>query len=144
MNPDQRARASRALRAILGLREPVGADGLLTEVETWVTGKQYLRGVLAAHNGGTWQAKCTTIEEPQGQGEWRCVAVGLSGIKVLNTAQPREKKLAFMLCDGRTLESELVIDVPIHKGKWNPTEPTSTTMRSHGLVARGAVPSPCA
>lgn len=100
-----------------GVAGPAGADGLLPEVLAWSAGR-YARAAVVTHGGGTWQAKCPTEEEPGASGEWRCLAVGVAGVLLETTPNPRIMVLSLCMSNGTVLTREFNNPVPLHVGKW--------------------------
>lgn len=101
------------------IQEVLAMPARMGQVSSFVVGIVYLAGSIVTHRGGTWQALDNTSSEPGDSGLWRLLANGLTDIGgFMSEDDPRLLTLQHHLASGDTINLEVRLPCPIHRGLW--------------------------
>jgi hypothetical protein len=88
-------------------------------VHSFVAGLAYFANTLVTHRCGLWQALNNTGEEPGEGADWRLIAGGIADISgFIDECDPRLLTLAHQMSSGATVNLELRLPLPLHRGKF--------------------------
>jgi len=86
-------------------------------IHNFVQGLVYWGNTLVTHRGGLWQALNNTDQEPGEGTDWRLIANGLADISgFVDENDPRLLTLAHRLAGGSTINLEVRLPLPLHRG----------------------------
>jgi hypothetical protein len=88
----------------------------------WVEGKRWSAGISVRHRGGIFYAQRDTSGEPALDEAWVPLIVGLAGIDLRWLDDGHTFTAHAALSDGRVVEHQCEIAVPIVRGYWTPEE----------------------
>lgn len=86
--------------------------------QPWAEGKRYYTPCCVRHRGGLFYAQRDTEEEPPSDA-WVPLVVGLSGIDMRWLEDGHTFQATALLSDGRVVEHQRTVAVPIVRGYWS-------------------------